>query len=312
MADDWLPTASHFALRQRADLYRHIRAFFKARGVLEVETPSLSRHGVTDPYIASLAVAGHGWLHTSPEFAMKRLLASGIGSIYQICKVFRAGESGTFHNPEFTMLEWYRLGFDQQQLMSEVEQLLMPLLDCEAAQRYAYGDLFQARLGINPHQASHAELQALVDRRIETASACVDKDQCLELLFSHLLQPDLTGLTIVFDYPASQAALASLGQDTNGTIIARRFECFRNGIELANGYNELTDADDYVRRCEADTAKRAAYGLPAMEIDARFVAAMRQGLPTSAGVAMGLDRLLMLMTGAESIDEVLSFPAARA
>ncbi len=312
MADNWLPTASHAALRQRAELYRSVRAFFQARSVLEIETPSLSHHGVTDPHIASVAVAGHGWLQTSPEFAMKRLLANGVGCIYQICKVFRAGEAGTWHNPEFSMLEWYRLGFDEHELMSEVEQLLVPLLDCEAAQRISYGDLFRERLATDPHRAGYAELQALVDQHIETASACIDKDQCLELLFSHLLQPGLKGLTFVCDYPASQAALARLGDDANGTTIARRFECFFDGVELANGYNELADADEYLRRCEADNAKRAAYDLPAMAVDTRFVATMQQGLPDCAGVALGLDRLLMLTAGAASIEDVLSFSAARA
>lgn len=312
MPEAWLPTASNAALRQRAELYRRVRAFFQTRDVLEVETPSLSRHGVTDPHIASLAVAGHGWLQTSPEFAMKRLLTSGSGCIYQICKAFREGEAGSYHNPEFTLLEWYRLGFDEHQLMSEVEQLLTALLDCGAALRTSYSDLFLACFDTDPHRASHAELQALVDRHIETASACVDKDQCLELLFSHLLQPGLTGLTFVYDYPASQAALARLGTDANGTTIARRFECFIDGIELANGYHELTDHAEYLHRCEADNTRRAAYGLPAMEIDTRFVAAMRQGLPACAGVALGLDRLLMSKVGAASIEKVLSFPAALA
>ncbi len=312
MLDNWLPTASLAAMHRRAELYRSVRAFFQARGVLEVETPGLSRHGVTDPHIASVAVAGQGWLQTSPEFAMKRLLASGIGCIYQICKAFRDGEAGRYHNPEFTLLEWYRADFDEHELMSEVEQLLAELLDCKAAQRHSYGDLFLARLGTNPYTADYAELQALVDLHIETASACVDKDQCLELLFSYLLQPGLLGLTFVYDYPASQAVLARLGNNADGTTIARRFECFFDGVELANGYYELTDADEYLRRCQADNARRAAYGLPAMEIDRRFVAAMQQGLPDCAGVALGLDRLLMLLVGADSIEEVLSFPAARA
>ncbi len=312
MANDWSPTASPAALRQRAELYCSVRAFFHSRDVLEVETPSLSRHGVTDPHIAGVAVSGYGWLQTSPEFAMKRLLTNGSGCIYQICKAFRDGEAGRYHNPEFTLLEWYRVGFDEHQLMSEVEQLLAALFDCGAAQRIAYGDVFLQHLNTNPHRASHAELQTLVDRHIETASACVDKDQCLELLFSHILQPGLIGLTFVYDYPASQAALARLGEDANGTTIARRFECFFDGIELANGYNELADHDEYLGRCETDNAQRAAYGLPAMEIDSRFVAAMRQGLPACAGVALGLDRLLMLMLAANSIKDVLSFSAERA
>lgn len=312
MSDDWLPTASNAALRKRAELYRSIREFFQARDVLEVETPSLSRHGVIDPHIASLAVAGHGWLQTSPEFAMKRLLAAGSGSIFQICKAFRDAEAGNFHNPEFTMLEWYRIGFDEHELMSEVEQLLASLVDGGEARRCSYGDLFRERLGIDPHRAGHAELQALVDRHIDTSSTCADKNQCLELLFTHLLQPDLNGLNFVHDYPASQAALARLAIDANGTTIARRFEFFFKGVELANGYCELTDAQEYLHRCEADNVKRAAHGLPTMEIDTRLVAAMQHGLPDCAGVALGLDRLLMLMADAASIDEVLSFPAARA
>lgn len=312
MPEAWLPTASNAALRKRAKLYRTVREFFQAREVLEVETPSISRHGVTDPHIASLAIAGRGWLQSSPEFAMKRLLAAGSGCIFQICKAFRDGETGTFHNPEFSLLEWYRLGFDEHGLMDEVQQLLALLLPDSATRRCSYADLFQQRLGIDPHHISHAALQKLVDRHIDTASACEDRDQCLELLFSHLLQPGLRGLTFVHDYPASQAALARLASDTNGTSKARRFECFYQGVELANGYYELTDAEEYLRRCETDNARRSGYGLPAMTIDSRFVQAMRHGLPDCAGVALGLDRLLMLMLGATSIEEVLSFPAARA
>ncbi|MGI9295219.1 MAG: EF-P lysine aminoacylase EpmA [Pseudomonadales bacterium] len=312
MSKAWLPTASNAALHKRADLYRSIREFFRARDVLEVETPCVSRHGVTDPHIASVAVAGHGWLQSSPEFAMKRLLAAGSGSIFQICKSFRGGEAGTYHNPEFTLLEWYRIDFNDHRLMDEVEQLLALLLGGGTARRCSYGDLFQQRLRIDPHQASHAELQKLVDQHIDTSCACVDKDQCLELLFSHLLQLDLSGLTFIHDFPASQAALARLASDANGTTVARRFECFFDGVELANGYDELTDAEEYLRRCEADNVKRAAYGLPAMEIDAHFASAMQHGLPDCAGVALGLDRLLMLMLGASSIEEVLSFPARRA
>ncbi|MGI9289056.1 MAG: EF-P lysine aminoacylase EpmA [Pseudomonadales bacterium] len=312
MSEDWLPTASNAALRKRAELYQSVREFFQARDVLEVETPSISRYGVTDPHIASLIVTGHGWLQTSPEFAMKRLLAAGSGCIFQICKVFRNGEAGVFHNSEFTMLEWYRVDFDEHQLMDEVEQLLVLLLAGEGSKRCSYGDLFQERLGIDPHQVSRGELQKLVDQHIDTSSACIDKDQCLELLFSHLLQPCLSGLTFVHDYPASQAALARLAIDANGKTIARRFECFFDGIELANGYYELTDAEEYLSRCKADNVRRAAYGLPPMEVDARFVACMQQGLPDCAGIALGLDRLLMLKVGASSIDEVLSFPAVSA
>lgn len=311
MPEVWLPTASNAALRKRAELYRTIREFFQVRDVLEVETPSISRHGVTDPHIASLAVAGHGWLQSSPEFAMKRLLAAGSACIFQICKAFRDGETGALHNPEFTLLEWYRVGFDEQRLMDEVQQLLALLLPGSAARRRTYGDLFQQQLGVNPHLASYADLQQLVDRQIDTASPCEDKDQCLELLFSHRLQPGLNGLTFIHDYPASQAALARLASDANGTTIARRFECFVDGVELANGYYELTDADEYLRRCKADNARRATYGLPVMTTDSRFVRAMQQGLPDCAGVALGLDRVLMLLLDASSIEEVLSFAEGR-
>lgn len=312
MSDAWLPTASNAVLHKRAELYRSIREFFHTRNVLEVETPSISRYGVTDPHIASLTVTGRGWLQTSPEFAMKRLLAAGSGCIFQICKAFRDGEAGAYHNPEFTLLEWYRIDFDDHRLMDEVEQMLVLVLGGEGSMRCSYGDLFQQRLDIDPHQASRGELKKLVNQHIDISSPCVDKDQCLELLFSHLLQPGLTGLSFVHDYPASQAALARLAVDANGTTIARRFECFFNGIELANGYYELTDAEEYLHRCETDNVRRAAYGFPAMEVDARFVAAMQQSLPDCAGIALGLDRLLMLMVGASSINEVLSFPAVSA
>lgn len=312
MAQEWLPSASDAALRKRAQLLRQVREFFRQRDVLEVETPALGRHGVTDPHLTSIAVAGFGWLQTSPEFAMKRLLAAGSGCIFQICKAFRGGEAGALHNPEFTMLEWYRLGFDEYELMSEVEQLLAPLLDCGTARRFAYRDLFQSQLGIDPHRASQGELQALVDQHIETSLTSLDKDQCLDLLFSQRLQPGLQGLTFVDKYPASQAALARLGEDEHGVMVARRFECFVDGVELANGYFELSDVEEYLRRCERDNSKRAAYGQQPVAVDRRLVEAMRHGLPQCAGVALGLDRLLMLMTGASTIADVISFAARRA
>jgi lysyl-tRNA synthetase class 2 len=322
-ANDWRPTAPRSALAARADLNRLIRDFFQHRAVLEVETPLMSRGSGTDPHLTPI-VARYGaergsegaprYLQTSPEFAMKRLLCAGSGPIYQLCKAFRDGESGPRHNPEFTMLEWYRPGFSLEQLMEEVEGLVRAALPLDAAAipRLSYAELFQRELGIDPHAAALAELQALVHARVDAQLELTERDACLDLLYSALLEPTLIEPVFIQDYPASQAALAKTAQDAQGRLVARRFELVIGGLELANGYDELSDATEQARRFEEDGVKRTRLGLPQLAADTRLVAALAQGLPACAGVALGVDRLLMLKLGTRNIEEVLAFPEARA
>lgn len=305
---NWQPSAGLAALQARADLYRRIRSFFAERHYLEVEPPLLGRGGTTDPAIESFSSRMGGetyYLQTSPEFAMKRMLAAGSGSIFAICKVFRMEEQGRHHNPEFTMLEWYRLGFDDHALMDEVGDLLSGLLKAPV-HKCSYRELFEEHLGLDPHVASAAELERCAHRHIDTSMDNEPRDLWMDLLFSHCIQPKLMGaITLVYDYPSSQAALARITQDGRGQLVARRFEAFFDGMELANGYWELTDADEQARRFAADNEKRVANGQVQVNPDYRLVAALQAGLPDCAGVALGLDRLLMLMTGATHLEDVL-------
>ncbi|HWK54658.1 MAG TPA: EF-P lysine aminoacylase EpmA, partial [Hyphomicrobiales bacterium] len=316
-ATDWRPTATLEALRARAALNRLIRDFFAARDVLEVETPLLSRHSGSDPYLHPFCAPYQGhpadpgqphYLQTSPEFAMKRLLAADSGPIYQLGKAFRNGESGSRHNPEFTMLEWYRPGFTLEQLMEEVQALVQAVLDCGAIARLSYAELFARGLGIDPHACTLPILQTLVRERVDAALCLDERDACLDALYSHVLEPALREPVFICDYPASQAALARVVQDEAGHWVARRFELVIGGLELANGYDELSDANEQARRFQADKTRREALGLPPLAGDARLVAALEAGLPPCAGVALGVDRLLMLKCGARTIDDVLAFP----
>lgn len=318
MTMSYRPTASVAALRARAALLARCRAFFAARGVLEVETPILAAATVTDLQLASLSTAiagqpGRYYLQTSPEYAMKRLLAAGSGDIYQISRVFRDGESGRQHNPEFTLLEWYRTGFDHHALMDEVEALLTELLGARltgAAERLPYREAFRRAIGLDPLAAPHATLVEAAVARTGIAAAALgeDRDLCLDLLMGAVVGPTLGAdrITFVHDYPASQAALARVlpGEPA----VAARFEAYVGGVELCNGFHELADAGEQRRRFTADLRLRAERGLPSTPIDERFLAALEAGLPDCAGVAVGLDRVLMLATGAREIREVLAFP----
>ena len=326
MSEVWRPSASLTALRQRAEMLARLRGFFAARGVLEVETPLLSVAAATDPQILSFetrfegpgAPQGHPlYLNTSPEFAMKRLLAAGSGPIYQVCKAFRQGEVGSLHNPEFTILEWYRPGLDHFQLMAEVAELVATLADghqsLAAAERLEYAELFQQRLGIDPLSASVWELQACALRYTDVdASLALERDAWLDLLMSHCIQPTLGQgrLSFVYHYPASQAALARLRPGEPS--VAERFEAFLGGVELANGFHELADADEQRRRFESDLARRRSESLPVVPKDELLLEALSQGLPACAGVAVGLDRLLLALTGGERLADVLAFPLERA
>ncbi len=309
------PSASLATLRARAALLAHCRGFFAARGVLEVETPVLSSATVTDPQLASLETRLAGrrppfYLQTSPEYAMKRLLASGSGDIYQICKVFRDGESGSLHNPEFTLLEWYRTGVDHLRLMDEVGTLLTELLATRLAaapERLPYREAFRRALGVDPDTAPTPALAEIAASRLGASGLGADRDECLDLLQGALVAPSLGRgrLTFVYDYPASQAALARLLPSDPPR--AARFEAYLEGIELCNGFHELGDATEQRRRLEADRARRRARGLPMPALDERLLAALAAGLPDCAGVAVGLDRVAMLATGCGTIREVLSF-----
>ena len=321
-AADWRPSASLAAIRLRAQLLARTRQFFAARQVLEVETPLLGRAGVTDVNLQSISarVAGIApplYLQTSPEYAMKRLLAAGAPDIYQICKAFRDGERGRHHNPEFTIVEWYRLGFDAAALMQEVEDLLCELLGrarIGAAQRISYNALLERELGLHPLHSPVTELARVAEARLGPLPEGVaqDRDLCLDLLMGAVLGPTLGQgqLLFVHGYPASQAALARLNPAEPAT--AERFEAYLGGLELCNGFHELTDPVEQRARFARDGAGRLARGLPPAPIDNRLLGALAAGLPDCAGVALGFDRVLLLAADAKALGDVLSFPIERA
>jgi elongation factor P--(R)-beta-lysine ligase len=322
----WRPAATLATLRLRAELLSRIRAFFAARGVLEVDTPALSASTIPDPNIHSFATRYQGpgprhgaalYLHTSPEFPMKRLLAAGSGDIYQIARVFRDGEAGRRHNPEFTLLEWYRVGWDHHRLMDEVASLVGELLPESARQpawRFSYRELFRRHLDLDPFRASVAELIACAETQGVVAPTGLTNDApdpWLDLLLTHCIEPRLPPERLVFvhDYPSTQAALARIRPDD--PPVAERFELYLGGIELANGFHELADPVEQRCRFERDNRLRAERGLPPIPLDEQLLAALEH-LPDCAGVALGVDRLLMLAAGKRQLDEVLAFPFERA
>ena len=314
----WRPAASKEMILARAALLAHIRSFFAARRVIEVETPLLGSSSATDPHLDSCKLSQR-YLQTSPEFAMKRLLAADSGAIYQICKAFRSGESGHRHNVEFTMLEWYQPGFDLSQLMDEVEELVDKFIAHGAIARISYATAFLNSTGLDPHTAGLqalldlAEAKVGVDRSVLVSdSDLLTRSTCLDLIASHLVETGLSEPTFLYDYPACQSALARVVDDGDGHPVARRFELFVNSMELANGYLELTDAVELRRRFELDNRHRQLLNKETVPLDECLLAAMADGLPNCAGVALGLDRLLMAMTGSATIQEVLAFPAENA
>lgn len=314
---DWKPTTRIENLHRRAAIIADIRRYFAEQQVLEVDTAVLSQCAVSDPFIDSLDVAFRGYpgaeaescyLQTSPEYAMKRLLAAGSGSIYQMGKVFRNGEEGRYHNPEFTMLEWYRLGFDDNDLMDDVERLVRRVLGVGPIRRCTYAEIFMEKLEVDLQEVSTTELAVLMRQHVEVNMDLDDRDGWLNLLMSHVIEPLLKDEPVfITDYPASQSALARIKTNSDGQLTASRFELFVNGIELANGYHELTDASEQQHRLEADQRCRGQLGLPQRPLEQRLVSALADGLPDCAGVALGVDRLIMLALQVEHIEEVIPF-----
>ena len=319
-SNDWQPSAALSELRFRADILANIRAFFLARGVLEVETPLMCRASVTDPFIDSIPAlyqahpqetAERFYLQTSPEYAMKRLLAAGSGSIFQLCKAFRQAENGRVHNPEFTMLEWYRIDFSHLQLMKEVDELLQTIFHTPPANYISYHQLFRDCLDVDVRHATLDTLkQCAIANEIHTAAEITDCDTWLNLLMTHCIEPALGSdrPCFIFDFPASQAALARINPDGE---TAARFEVYYHGMELANGFHELQDANEQRKRFEKNNAARRELQLEVMPIDELFLAGLHSGLPDCAGVALGVDRLVMLAAGKNSIHDVISFDVSR-
>jgi len=361
----WKSSAGLSAIKARARLNADIRQFFAKRKVLEVDVPIIAAATITDPFIESLSTYCNGkirFLQTSPEFFMKRLLASfntanananiddcnidslnadgdavtspehytypkeqdenhSIGAIYSLGKAFRNGESGRRHNPEFTLLEWYQPGFDDHQLMAEVVDLLRNVLPFKAVQSFSYRAVFQRYIELDPHTASLEQLQIVTQKNMHIEmnddASYSHRDTWLDLLISHVIEVKLAqdfpeDFIFIYDYPATQAALAKITFDSSGEMIARRFEGFYRGIELCNGYWELTDAQEQRQRFLSDQNKRQSLSLPQHPSDSLLLDALEQGLPSCAGVALGIDRLLMLQLEKNSLDEVISFPIKRA
>lgn len=308
----WQPSASIEALKARAQLNTYIRDFFQLRNVLEVETPLLSKAAVDDANLQPIQATACGkpvYLHTSPEYPMKRLLASGSGDIYQICKTFRDGEVGKRHNPEFTMLEYYRLGFNLKTLMDEVAQLIGDYLNIQRRVDLSYAQALKQYAQLDVFNISDEALRKNVSEFVGDELQ-LTRDECLDIIMSHVVEPQLPkdALVFIFNYPASQAALAQTFVDEHDNKLAERFELYVNGLELCNGYHELTDVAEQKIRFTTQAEKHEVL----RPLDQHFLQALEQGLPECSGVAIGLDRVLMLKLKAEGIDQVLSFDFGRA
>jgi lysyl-tRNA synthetase class 2 len=319
---NWRPNATLENLRKRAAIIASIRTFFAERDVLEVDTPMMSRATITDPHVTGIpavykAYGAHAeerlYLQTSPEFCMKRLLAAGLGSIYQLNKAFRQGEVGHLHNPEFTMLEWYRLGFDHHDLMNEMDELLQLVLHCAPAQRISYADIFWDYLQVDAHCAGIEILaKAAQDKNIPLEGDLPNRDAWLTLLWTHYIEPKMGAERPMFlyDFPVSQASLAKIRP--GNPPVASRFEVYYKGIELANGFHELQDSAEQAQRFATDLQVRELLGVPPMPIDKNLLAALQHGIPNCAGVALGIDRLIMLALNGKTIPDVLCFAFDRA
>lgn len=318
----WQPSAPIANLLKRAAIMSEIRRFFADRGVLEVETPAMSQATVTDIHLVPFQTrfvgpgAAEGkdlYLMTSPEYHMKRLLAAGSGPIYQLCRSFRNEEAGRHHNPEFTMLEWYRPHYDMYRLMNEVDDLLQQVLECAPAETLSYQQAFLRHLEIDPLSADKAQLREVAVKlgEGELAERIDDRDTLLQLLFMVGVEPHIgkEKPAFVYHFPASQASLAEIS--TEDHRVAERFEVYYKGIELANGFRELTDSREQRQRFEQDNRKRAARGLPQHPIDSYLLEALAHGMPDCSGVALGVDRIVMLALKAETLSEVIAFSVDR-
>jgi len=323
----WQPALSWQNAQKRAKILQQIRQFFAERNIIEVETPALSQATVTDVHLEALTCRYNFladssdqqskplYLQTSPEFHMKRLLASGYGCIFQIAKAFRHEEAGRYHNPEFTMLEWYRVGFDHFGLMGEVSDLLYVVLDCTQPTMKTYQDIFIEHINLDPLTASREELIELIKSKNKLSDWLVeegDNDILLQFVFSEIIEPNIgkTAPCFVYNFPSSQASLAKLCPDD--IRVAQRFECYYQGVELVNGFNELTDYQVQLQRFQEDNKKRKQQGLQEKTIDKNFIQAITCGLPQCSGVALGVDRLIMLALKADHIKEAISFPVDQA
>lgn len=324
---NWQPTLTWENAKKRAQVLQQIRHFFSERNVVEVETPALSLATVTDVHLDAFACryeflsdspteqSTELFLQTSPEFHMKRLLASGYGCIFQIAKAFRHEEAGQNHNPEFTLLEWYRLGFDHFDLMTEVAELLKTVLSCAEPLQITYQQLFIDQLSLDPLIATREQLLALITEKNKLSDWLVSEqnnDILLQFIFSEIIEPNigLNAPCFVYNFPKSQASLAIICPDDGR--VAQRFECYYQGVELVNGFNELTNAEQQYKRFQEDNKQRVLEGLVAKPIDNRFISGLEHGLPQCSGVALGIDRLIMLALKAEHITQVISFPVERA
>ncbi len=316
MVRDWRPGASQPALVARARMLEKTRRFFKRLEVLEVDTPLLAATAASDPHLDALSLEtgnGVGYLQTSPEHALKRLVAAGSGPVYQLGKAFRAAENGNRHNHEFTMLEWYRPKFTLSKMIAETVDLLSALLGKRDVRKVSYRQLFESAFDFDPHRVSDRELQTVAQELAQRSVRDLDRDDLLNLLMAMKIEPNLGAgeFTVVTEWPASQAALAEVGRDKADNPVALRFEIYADGYELANGYDELRSAGALRRRYQQDCERRRALGKALPPLDTRLLDAMASGLPQCCGVAVGFDRLLMIQLGATSIDEVLAFSAAR-
>lgn len=317
LQQDWQPSAPMKNILARAKLVAELRRFFNERGLLEVDTPILSEYAVTDVHLSVFQTEFLApffgrkvqslYLVTSPEYHMKRLLAAGSGPIFQISKVFRNEEAGTKHNPEFTMLEWYRPHFDMFRLINEVSDLLQHILDCNAAELVSYQFIFKEIVGLDPLIDDESVLAKKAAEYGLAEAESQTRDTLLQYLFSTVVEPKIGQAqpTAVYHFPKSQAALAKISDEDHR--VAERFEFYYKGIELANGFNELTDANEQVDRFAQDNQQRAVLGLPERAIDRRFISALKNGMPQCAGVALGVDRLLMIALGEKEISQVLAF-----
>ena len=310
----WKSGVDLATLKYRSFVMKELRRFLSNRGVLEIDVPVVGRSSVTDPGVSSFDVSSEhfrGFLQTSPEYFMKRLLASGSGDIFSLGKAFRAEEKGPAHNPEFTILEWYRINWDEHQLIEEVVDLVSVFTPSVNLLKISYGELFQQILGLNPHNAELSELQSRAEEANFGSWFTSFRSGCLDVLFETFVRPNMPkGLVILFDYPACQRALAQL-HSVDGQQVSRRFEVFLNNSELANGYFELNNFSDHQNRFNEDRRERHAMGKLLPEDDLLLLEAVKSGLPDCAGVAFGVDRLLVQLLGAARIDEIMPFSWVR-